>query len=103
MYAETNENQEGVAVSSGGDESEAPVIVTYNTDILVEGALDVPGATVEVVETDHQPPSTSASSKQSKKGAPAYRQRLLLKLVYCIKLQVKGCRITETTEYLDAF
>lgn len=64
-----------------GTSTESDVIVTYtgNTDVFGEGPLDMPGATVEVVETDPQPASTSAASKDYKKGAPAYRQRLLLK------------------------
>lgn len=57
------------------------MIITYtgNTDVMVEGALDVPGATVEVVETDPHPVSISRACKQPPKGAPAYRQGLLLK------------------------
>ena len=65
--------------SSFTENSEGSVIVTYtgNTDVFVEGTLDVPGATVEVVETDHQPIPTP-NAKQLKNGAPEYRQRLLL-------------------------
>lgn len=67
----------------GSNDANSSVIVTYtgSTDFFGEGALDVPGATVEVVETDPHPLSTSAAAKECKKGAPAYRQRLLLKYV----------------------
>ena len=65
------------------NDSEASMIVTYSggTDVYTEGALDVPGATVEVVETEPQLMSASMSSRHPQKGAPAYRQRLLLKYV----------------------
>lgn len=49
-------------------------------DVLVEEALDVPGATV-VVETECQLMPTLAPIKQRQIGSPAYRHRLLLKLV----------------------
>lgn len=48
---------------------------TGNTDVLAEETLDVPGATVEIVETDHPPLNIR---KLPQKGAPQYRQRLLL-------------------------
>lgn len=84
-HVETGE-VEVIGSSCGGDMDSAnnlepPVIITYTggTDVLVEGALDVPGATVEVVETDPQPVLTSVRPKPPKKGVPEYREKLLLK------------------------
>ena len=75
------DSQVDVTPSSGAKIDDTPLIVTYtgDTDVFVDGTLDVPGATVEVVETDSNPVSTSLASKQHKKGAPGYRHGLLLK------------------------
>ena len=85
IQIETGDNQvECVQMPIDGvPNSEAPMVVTYtgSTDVFVEGALDVPGATIEIVETDLQPELSSVGRKQPKKGAPAYRQQLLTKLV----------------------
>ena len=72
---------EVVQPAGSADANETPLIVTYtgSTDVFVEGALDVPGATVEVVETDPQPVPASSQRRQPPKGAPAYREGLLLK------------------------
>lgn len=74
-------SQVEVTPSSGASVDETPLIVTYtgDGDVFADGALDVPGATVEIVETDLYPVSTSLASKQHKKGAPVYRHGLLLK------------------------
>ena len=81
FYLEGTSRMSGLTGGDGGSEADSSVIVTYtgSTDIFGEGALDVPGATVEVVETDPHPISSSGVAKECRKGAPAYRQRLLLK------------------------
>lgn len=69
-----------VPQSATDTNSEASLIVTYtgSTDVVVEGTLDIPGASEEVVETENQLLPTPESYQQPKNGAPAYRQQLLL-------------------------
>lgn len=66
-------------------DSEPPLIVTCtgNADVFIEGALDVPGATVEIVESDPHP-SVSQASKKPQGRAPAYRHELLTKYVVSV-------------------
>ncbi len=63
------------------NDSEPPMIVTYtgNTSVFVEEALDVPGETVEIVETDPQTITISEARKQTKRKIPEYRQKLLMR------------------------
>lgn len=85
-FLEIGNDQEELVQATGADlagpsDAEPSLIVSYtgNADVLVEGALGATGATVEVVETDPQPPTHSVTSKLSKKEVPAYREQLLLK------------------------
>lgn len=48
-------------------------------EVYTEEPMDVPGATVEIVETTVTP--TSGHKHARKKGTPAYREQLLFRLV----------------------
>lgn len=55
------------------------VIISGDSDMYVEGPLDMPGATVEIVETDPIPVSALSEGKPPIKKNSAYREQLLLK------------------------
>ena len=80
---EAGVQQVEVPKSATDASSGASVIVTYtgNTDVVVEGTLDIPGASEEIVETENQLLPTRETHQQPKNGAPAYRQQLLLMYV----------------------
>ena len=74
---------EYVTISESDPGESVPIstaTTTLSDDVFVEGPLDMPGATVEIVETDPHPVSTP-QEKKSKKGPPVYREQLLLRSV----------------------
>ena len=62
------------------DTPTSAVIITEDNEVFTEGALDMPGATVEIVETS--PMVTPKPKSAKKKGMPAYREELLLRYVH---------------------
>lgn len=82
--AESTTHIEYVTISQddGGENppiNTASATVSDDGTVFVEGPLDMPGATVEIVETDHQPVLTSKGRNKSRVEAPAYREQLLLR------------------------
>ena len=59
--------------------AEDAVVISGDSDIYVGGPLDMPGATVEIVETEPIPASTPSLKKTPDKKKPEYREQLLLK------------------------
>ena len=79
---------EYVTISESDPGESVPISTTTTTtlsedNVIVEGPLDMPGATVEIVETDPQPVLTP-QEKKSKKGPPVYREQLLLRSVVMV-------------------
>ena len=59
------------------DGTTSAVVIADDGEVFAEAPMDVPGATVEVIAT---PSLSIARQKPSKKkGAPAYREQLLLR------------------------
>lgn len=75
------------------DGTTSAVVIADDGEVFAEAPMDVPGATVEVIAT---PSLSIARQKPSKKkGAPAYREQLLLRLV-------DGCPLASMRELPEA-
>ena len=59
---------------------EEAVVISGDSEIYVGGPLDMPGATVEIVETEPMPVSTPTNRKQLVKKKHEFREQLLLRL-----------------------
>ena len=57
------------------DGTTSAVVIADDGEVLAEAPMDVPGATVEVIAT----PSHNIVKPIKKRGAPAYREQLLLR------------------------
>lgn len=71
-----------VISSTGPRESGASVMLGCGTssDMYEEGSLGLPGAMVEIVETESSPvPPKPPSRKRKRNSIPEYREELLLK------------------------
>ncbi|KAL5457546.1 hypothetical protein EMCRGX_G034816 [Ephydatia muelleri] len=60
-------------------ESGSGTVLVQDGEVYTEEPMDVPGATVEIVETTVTP--TSGQKHSRRKGTPAYREQLLLRLI----------------------
>ena len=77
------------------------IIAGDSSDVITEGPLDIPGATVEIVETDPLPLASHQQRKSPKKEAPAYRQHLLFRCtVYPLLVLHLLCTCTSYTLYM---
>lgn len=59
--------------------AEDTVVISEDGDIYVEGPLDMPGATVEIVESEPIPMTTPTQRRAPVKKKTEYREQLLLK------------------------
>ena len=59
--------------------TEDTVVISEDGDIYVGGPLDVPGATVEIVESEPIPVATPTQRRTPAKKKTEYRENLLLK------------------------
>ena len=72
-------HSEYIAMAPPPDTPTSEVIISEDSEVFTEGALDMPGATVEIVETS--PMMVSQPKTPKKKSMPAYREQLLLRWV----------------------
>lgn len=68
-----------ISQSESGETIPTSTAITEDGSVFVEGPLDMPGATVEIVETDPQPILTPRGKSKSRKDPPVYREQLLLR------------------------
>lgn len=61
--------------------AEDAVVISGDSDIYVGGPLDMPGATVEIVETEPISMSMASQRRPLVKKKPEFREQLLLRLV----------------------
>ena len=66
-------------VSDPPGTAEDAVVISGDSDMYVGGPLDMPGATVEIVETEPIPASTPYLKKPPDKKKPEYREQPLIK------------------------
>ena len=82
-YADDIQSIEYTTVSEGISDppvaAEEAVIISGDSEIYVGGPLDMPGATVEIVETEPVPIYTPSQRKQPVKKKSEYREQLLLR------------------------
>lgn len=84
VYCIDDVNTIGYTTVSGGVSdppatAEDAVVISGDGDLYVGGPLDMPGATVEIVETEPIPASTPSQRKTPDKKKLEYREQLLLK------------------------
>ena len=70
---------ESGAISDPPANTEDTVVISEEGDIYVGGPLDVPGATVEIVESEPIPVATPTQRRTPSKKKTEYREHLLRK------------------------
>ena len=70
-----------------GIDANSGTVLMQDGEMYTEEPMDVPGATVEIVETTVTP--TSGHKHSRRKGTPAYREQLLFRYItindkYCL-------------------
>ena len=83
LYVEDIQSIEYTTVSGGISDppvaAEEAVVISGESEIYIGGPLDMPGATVEIVETEPVQITTPAQRKQPIKKKSEYREQLLLR------------------------